>query len=90
MRLPIKMKIGYTMNMNKQKIKKKESTLKLELEKTKDILASLGSIKKPQILVGFSLETNNELKKSKAKLKAKNFNLIFLKLFNEKGGGFKN
>ncbi|WP_166964397.1 bifunctional phosphopantothenoylcysteine decarboxylase/phosphopantothenate--cysteine ligase CoaBC [Yeosuana marina] len=72
-----------------QKIKKKESTLTLELEKTKDILASLGSIKKQQFLVGFALETNNELENAKAKLKAKNLNLIVLNSLKDKGAGFK-
>ncbi|WP_338359168.1 phosphopantothenoylcysteine decarboxylase, partial [Yeosuana marina] len=72
-----------------QKIKKKESTLTLELEKTKDILVSLGSIKKLQFLVGFALETNNELENAKAKLKAKNLNLIVLNSLNDKGAGFK-
>ncbi len=72
-----------------QKIKKKERTLTLELEKTKDILASLGSIKKQQFLVGFALETNNELENAKAKLKTKNLNLIVLNSLNDKGAGFK-
>lgn len=72
-----------------QKIKKKETTLTLELEKTKDILASLGEIKSHQCLVGFALETNNELENAKAKLKKKNLNLIVLNSLNDKGAGFK-
>ena len=72
-----------------QKIKKKESALILELEKTKDILASLGAIKKHQFLVGFALETNNELGNAKEKLKSKNLNLIVLNSLNDKGAGFK-
>ena len=48
-----------------QKIKKADNTLTLELEKTKDILASLGKTKHQQFLVGFALETNNELKMQK-------------------------
>ncbi len=72
-----------------QKIKKKENTLTLELEKTKDILASLGDIKKKQFLVGFALETNDELENAKGKLKAKNLNLIVLNSLNDKGAGFK-
>ena len=72
-----------------QKIKKKESTLTLELEKTKDILASLGVLKKKQFLVGFALETNNELENAKGKLKKKNLNLIVLNSLNDKGAGFK-
>ena len=72
-----------------QKIKKTDNTLTLELEKTKDILASLGAIKKQQYLVGFALETNNELENAKAKLKTKNLNLIVLNSLNDKGAGFK-
>jgi len=72
-----------------QKIKKKSETLTLELEKTKDILASLGAIKKQQYLVGFALETNNELENAKGKLKRKNLNLIVLNSLNDNGAGFK-
>lgn len=72
-----------------QKIKKKSDTLTLELEKTKDILASLGEMKKDQFLVGFALETNNELENAKGKLKRKNLNLIVLNSLNDKGAGFK-
>jgi phosphopantothenoylcysteine decarboxylase / phosphopantothenate---cysteine ligase len=72
-----------------QKIKKKDPTLTLELEKTKDILASLGVLKKNQFLVGFALETNNELENAKGKLKKKNLNLIVLNSLNDKGAGFK-
>ena len=71
-----------------QKIKKKESTFTIELEKTKDILASLGQIKRNQFLVGFALETNNELEYAKGKLNAKNLNLIVLNSLNDKGAGF--
>jgi phosphopantothenoylcysteine decarboxylase/phosphopantothenate--cysteine ligase len=73
----------------RQKIKKKDNTLVLELEKTKDILASLGAIKKQQYLVGFALETNNELENAKGKLKSKNLNLIVLNSLNDRGAGFK-
>ncbi|WP_147677982.1 bifunctional phosphopantothenoylcysteine decarboxylase/phosphopantothenate--cysteine ligase CoaBC [Algibacter pacificus] len=72
-----------------QKIKKKSDTLTLELERTKDILASLGEIKTKQYLVGFALETNNELENAKGKLKRKNLNLIVLNSLNDKGAGFK-
>ncbi|MFL1012295.1 bifunctional phosphopantothenoylcysteine decarboxylase/phosphopantothenate--cysteine ligase CoaBC [Flavisericum labens] len=72
-----------------QKIKKKTDTLTLVLTKTKDILASLGEIKKQQYLVGFALETNNELENAKGKLKKKNLDLIVLNSLNDKGAGFK-
>ncbi|WP_417620111.1 bifunctional phosphopantothenoylcysteine decarboxylase/phosphopantothenate--cysteine ligase CoaBC [Oceanihabitans sediminis] len=77
-------------NIATQKIKKKYTTLTLELKKTKDILASLGEVKTKQFLVGFALETNNELENAKGKLKRKNLNLIVLNSLNDKGAGFKN
>ena len=51
-------------NVALQKIKKSESNFSIELEKTKDILASLGAIKKSQFLIGFALETENEIESS--------------------------
>ncbi len=72
-----------------QKIKKKDKTLTLELTKTKDILASLGDTKENQFLVGFALETNNELENAKGKLKKKNLNLIVLNSLRDKGAGFQ-
>ena len=71
-----------------QKIKKKDSTFTIELEKTKDILKSLGEAKKNQFLVGFALETNNELEHAKTKLKSKNLDLIVLNSLQDKGAGF--
>lgn len=76
-------------NVAIQKIKKTETTLTLELVKTKDILASLGAIKTKQYLVGFALETDNELENAKGKLKKKNLNLIVLNSLNDTGAGFK-
>ena len=71
-----------------QKIKKKDATFSLELEKTQDILKSLGEIKKDQFLVGFALETNNELEHAQGKLKSKNLDLIVLNSLKDKGAGF--
>jgi phosphopantothenoylcysteine decarboxylase/phosphopantothenate--cysteine ligase len=70
------------------KIKKKDETLTLELEKTKDILKSLGETKKNQFLVGFALETNNEIENATSKLKSKNLNLIVLNSLKDDGAGF--
>jgi phosphopantothenoylcysteine decarboxylase/phosphopantothenate--cysteine ligase len=75
--------------VSSQKIKKTSSTLTLELEKTKDILASLGVIKTHQLLVGFALETQSEIENAKDKLKRKNLNLIVLNSLNDAGAGFK-
>ncbi len=71
-----------------QKIKKKEDVLSLSLVKTKDILASVGAIKEKQFLVGFALETQNELENAKNKLKKKNLDLIVLNSLNDSGAGF--
>jgi phosphopantothenoylcysteine decarboxylase/phosphopantothenate--cysteine ligase len=71
-----------------EKIKKKEGMMTLHLEKTKDILASLGTIKENQFLVGFALETENELENAKTKLKKKNLDLIVLNSLKDKGAGF--
>ncbi len=71
-----------------EKIKKKDSSLVLSLEKTKDILASLGEIKKSQFLVGFALETENEIENAKTKLIKKNLDLIVLNSLKDKGAGF--
>ncbi|WP_407557672.1 bifunctional phosphopantothenoylcysteine decarboxylase/phosphopantothenate--cysteine ligase CoaBC [Winogradskyella sp. 4-2091] len=75
-------------NVASQKIKKKEFTFTIELEKTKDILKSLGEIKSHQFLVGFALETNNALEHAKGKLKSKNLDLIVLNSLQDKGAGF--
>jgi phosphopantothenoylcysteine decarboxylase/phosphopantothenate--cysteine ligase len=72
-----------------QKIKKKEANLVIELTQTKDILASLGKQKTNQFLVGFALETNNELENAISKLKRKNLDLIVLNSLQDKGAGFK-
>jgi phosphopantothenoylcysteine decarboxylase / phosphopantothenate---cysteine ligase len=75
-------------NTATQKIKKKNATLDIELIPTKDILASLGEIKQQQFLVGFALETNNELENAKSKLKRKNLDAIVLNSLQDKGAGF--
>ena len=73
-----------------QKIKKKEQALSLNLIKTTDILAELGNKKRAnQVLVGFALETENELAHASEKLKRKNLDLIVLNSLNDEGAGFK-
>ena len=72
-----------------QKIKKKTNDLQLDLEKTTDIAASIGRIKKAhQLIVGFALETNNELENAQKKLLKKNFDFIVLNSLQDKGAGF--
>jgi phosphopantothenoylcysteine decarboxylase/phosphopantothenate--cysteine ligase len=74
---------------NDLKIKKKEATMSIALEKTKDILAELGSRKqKNQYLIGFALETNNELENAKEKLLKKNADLMVLNSMQDVGAGF--
>ena len=75
-------------NSATEKIKKKDSTLEILLEPTKDILKSLGKIKKQQFLVGFALETNNELENAVGKLESKNLDIIVLNSLQDKGAGF--
>lgn len=71
------------------KIKKEDAALNIELEPAKDILGSLGKAKKHQKLVGFALETNNELENAKGKLERKNLDFIVLNSLNDEGAGFK-
>lgn len=75
-------------NVATHKIKKSEDTLSIELEKTKDILFSLGKIKKHQFLVGFALETENEIEHAKLKIQKKNLDLIVLNSLKDEGAGF--
>ena len=73
----------------KEKIKKKEESINLELVKTKDILKSLGDKKKKeQVLIGFALETTDEKQHAMEKLQRKNADLIVLNSLNDSGAGF--
>ena len=73
-----------------QKIKKGDFDLAISLERTRDIAAALGSIKKKnQIIVGFALETNDELDNAQKKLVKKNFDFIVLNSLRDKGAGFR-
>lgn len=72
-----------------QKIKKEAGNLTVELKKTDDILATLGSRKKKgQVVVGFALETQNEKENALKKLEEKNADLIVLNSLNDAGAGF--
>ena len=74
---------------SKEKIKKKDDNLILELVKTKDILKTLGQQKKQsQVLVGFALENTGERAYALDKLKTKNADLIVLNSLNDAGAGF--
>lgn len=72
-----------------QKIKKTGDHISLELEKTPDIAATLGKMKrKGQLITGFALETNDEIRHALHKLESKNFDLIVLNSLNDPGAGF--
>ena len=72
------------------KIKKSDSSLTLELERTDDILAELGRKKRPgQFLCGFSMETRDLIASSRAKLEKKNLDLIAANNLNTEGAGFR-
>jgi phosphopantothenoylcysteine decarboxylase/phosphopantothenate--cysteine ligase len=70
-----------------KKIKKESKTLDLKIKKTEDILSSLNKEKK--IVVGFALETDNELANAKRKLKGKQLDMIVLNSLNDKKSGFE-
>lgn len=73
-----------------KKIKKTSvDTLTLELEPTEDILGSLKSVKHKAVVVGFSVETNNEIANSRKKLTGKNLDLVVLNNPLETGAGFE-
>ena len=73
-----------------KKIKRKGDNLKLELQPTQDIAAALGAVKKKkQVLVGFALETDNELQNAQDKMERKNLDLIVLNSLQDKGAGFR-
>lgn len=73
-----------------QKIKREKDDLILRLKPTQDIAAALGKQKRPeQRLVGFALETNDEVSYAQDKLKRKNFDFIVLNSLNDKGAGFR-
>ena len=75
---------------NHSKIKKdKSEKISVQLIKNKDILKSLASKKtKGQKVIGFSLETEDELKNATKKLKNKNLDAIILNSLNDEGAGF--
>jgi phosphopantothenoylcysteine decarboxylase/phosphopantothenate--cysteine ligase len=72
-----------------QKIKKTDDKLTIELVKNPDILAEMGEKKKPgQTLVGFALETHDELNHAQEKMKRKNLDMIVLNSLNDPGAAF--
>ena len=73
-----------------QKIKREGDDLVLRLQPTQDIAKALGQMKQEgQILVGFALETNDELAHAQEKMERKRFDFIVLNSLNDKGAGFQ-
>ena len=71
------------------KIKKDDAGLSLDLERTVDILKTLGAAKKTgQTLIGFAMETEDGLNNARAKLESKNLDWIVLNNLRDKGAGF--
>jgi phosphopantothenoylcysteine decarboxylase/phosphopantothenate--cysteine ligase len=75
--------------VSSDKIKNKDEEILLKLKPSVDILKEMGKRKKKKILVGFSLETEDEIKNSKRKLVEKNLDLIVVNNPNVPGAGFE-
>lgn len=75
-------------NVYEHKMKKQEGDLSIQLERTIDILKTLGEQKEKQILVGFAAETENVEAYAEKKLKTKNLDMIVANNVKEKGAGF--
>lgn len=75
-------------NAAKQKIKKKDGDMSIELERTDDILKYLGLRKSKTFVCGFSMETENLIENSRKKLVSKNVDMIIANSLNEKRAGF--
>ena len=73
----------------REKIKKADGPEVIRLKPTNDILAGLGKMKKKgQVLVGFALETEDEMANARKKLEKKNLDMIVLNSLRDKGAGF--
>ncbi len=72
-----------------QKIKKSDAEIQIELVKNPDILFEMGQQKKNQLVIGFALETNNEVENAKKKLRKKNLDFIVLNSLQDQGAGFQ-
>lgn len=76
--------------ISSEKIKKSDDDLSLKLKRTKDILAEIGLKKENnQFVLGFAMETQNEIDNAISKIQRKNLDAIVLNKLNEDGAGFK-
>ena len=72
-----------------EKLKKGDNDMQIELKRTKDIAAALGAQKGERLLVGFAMETHNEMQNAQSKLQRKNFDFIVLNSLRREGAGFR-
>lgn len=71
------------------KLKKGDGELTIRLRRTKDIAAELGRSKGGRLLVGFALETDDEERHAREKLRRKNFDFVVLNSLRDQGAGFR-
>ena len=72
-----------------EKLKKSDDDMRIELKRTKDIAAALGAVKGERLLIGFAMETQNEVQNAQSKLERKNFDFIVLNSLRREGAGFR-
>ena len=75
-------------NVSSEKVKKQDGNMSIELERTDDILKTLGERKNSQFICGFSMETENMLENSRKKLEKKNCDMIVANNLKQDGAGF--
>ena len=75
-------------NVSSEKVKKQDGNMSIELERTDDILKTLGERKNGQFICGFSMETENMLENSRKKLEKKNCDMIVANNLKQEGAGF--
>ena len=75
-------------NVSSEKVKKQDGNMSIELERTDDILKTLGERKNGQFICGFSMETENMLENSRKKLEKKNCDMIVANNLKQNGAGF--
>ena len=76
--------------IKREVLREKDGELVIHLQPTKDIARAIGQMKQPgQTLVGFALETDNELVHAQDKLKKKNLDFIVLNSLRDDGAGFR-
>ena len=75
-------------SVSDEKIKKSDGEMSIALERTKDIIGTLGAMENKPFLCGFSMETQNVLENSRKKLKKKNLDMIVANSLKMEGAGF--